>query len=138
EVNHAESIEESIGKINKAISNLYQLAEVAVDTTELQERLVELQLKKRDLERLYMSVSSTEERQEELRVALHRFELWAATQRKFLDDPEYCPSLNDKIAAMLFLGIKATVFPVSSNPDRIKLELMPPDIDRVLRLRSRE
>jgi site-specific DNA recombinase len=134
---HAESIEEDIEKINKAIHNLYQLAEVAIDTTELQERLVELQLKKRDLERLQMKVSSSEERQEELRVALHRFELWAKTQREFLDDPTYSPSLDDKIAAILFLGVRATVFPATQKK-RVKLELMPPDIDRLLRSRYRE
>src|SRR5207249_585821 len=38
ESNHAESIAESIGKLDKAIQNLYKLAEVAIDTTELEER----------------------------------------------------------------------------------------------------
>ncbi len=136
-VNHSETIEEDIGKINKAISNLYQLAEVAIDTTELQERLVELQLKKRDLERLFMGASSSEEKREELRVALNRFEIWANTQREFLDDPDYTPTLDDKLSAILFLGIKATVFPATKK-ERVQFELMPPDIERLLRLRSRE
>ena len=94
EIDHAESLEESISKLDKAIKNLYELAEVAIDTTELQERLVALQLKKRDLERLHMNVSSTQERQEELRKALERFETWAIGQQEFLDDPEYSPSLD--------------------------------------------
>jgi hypothetical protein len=137
-VNHSESIEEDIAKIDKAIFNLYKLAEVAIDPEPLQERLIELQLKKRDLERLHMGVVNSEEKQEELRVALERFEAWAQRQREFLDDPDYSPCLDDKIAAILFLGVKATVLPVSVNPKRVKLELMPPDIDHLLRSRCRE
>ncbi len=134
EPSHAESLVESIGKIDKAIQNLYKLAEVAIDTKELEERLVDLQLKKRDLERLHQGALNTEEKQEQLRAALDRFEQWAAVQRQFLDDSSYTPSLEDKIAAVLFLGIKATVFPVSGHDKRVKLELMPPNIDRLLRL----
>ncbi len=141
----AESLAESIGKLDKAIQNLYKLAEVAIDTKDLEERLVELQLKKRDLERLHQGTVSTEEKQEQLRSALDRFEQWANSQRQFLDDPTYKPSLDDKIAAILFLGVKATVFPVNGHEDlpagqtrRVKLELMPTDIDRLLRSHSRE
>ena len=135
--NHSESIEENIAKINKAIANLYELAEVAVDTTELKERLVDLQLKKRDLERLQMGVMNTQEKREQLRTVLKRFEEWAAGQRKFLDNPTYTISLDDKISAILFLGVKATVFPVNGH-ERVKMELMPPDIDRLLRSWCRE
>jgi hypothetical protein len=138
ETNHAESIEESIGKIDKAIQNLYKLAEVAIDTKDLEERLVDLQLKKRDLERLHKGTLSTAEKQEQLRNSLDRFEQWADSQRQFLDDPTYTPSLDDKIAAILFLGIKATVYPVNGHMERVKLELMPPDIDRLLHSFSRE
>ncbi len=145
ETNHSESLAESIGKLDKAIQNLYKLAEVAIDTKDLEERLVELQLKKRDLERLHQGTVSTEEKQEQLRSALDRFEQWANSQRQFLDDPTYKPSLDDKIAAILFLGVKATVFPVNGHEDlpagqtrRVKLELMPIDIDRLLRSHSRE
>ncbi len=135
--NHSESIEENIAKINKAIANLYELAEVAVDTTELKERLVDLQLKKRDLERLQMGVMNTQEKWEQLRTALKRFEEWAVGQQKFLDNPTYTISLDDKISAILFLGVKATVFPVNGH-ERVKMELMPPDIDRLLRSWYRE
>ncbi len=122
-----ESIEESIGKINKALQNLYKLAEVADDTTELEERLVKLQLQKRDLEKLYHGAASTEEKQTQLRQALERFETWANIQRQFLDDPHTDqPSLIN--GRRLFLGIKATVYPEKDNPKRIKLELMPPNM----------
>jgi site-specific DNA recombinase len=134
ETNHAESIAESLGKLDKALQNLYKLAEVALDTTELEERLVDLQLKKRDLERLYLAATNTAQKQEDLRVALDRFHAWAAAQREFLDDPGYAVTHEDKLAAILFLGVKATVFPVDGLKKRVKLELMPPDIDRLLRL----
>ena len=133
-INHSESLEESLNKINKAISNLYKLAEVVTDTTELEERLIELQLKKRELEKLHRGVLNTEEKQENLRLALERFRLWAESQRQFLDDPDYQPKYEDKLSAIYFLGIKATVYPLEDNPKRIKLELMPPDIQRLLRL----
>jgi len=132
-VNHAESIEESIGKIDKAINNLYKLAEVAIDPEPLQERLIELQLKKRDLEKLHMGAASSEEKQEQLRMALDRFETWACLQRQFLSDPTYEVTLDDKLGAILFLGVKATVLGVNGHKKRVKLELMPPDIDRLLR-----
>ncbi|HEX9133324.1 MAG TPA: hypothetical protein VF844_13610, partial [Ktedonobacteraceae bacterium] len=89
------------------------------------------QLKKRDLERLHMGVTNTQEKREQLRVALERFEIWAEGQRAFLDDPDYTVSLDDMISSILFLGVKATVFP--NGIKRVKLELMPPDIDRLLR-----
>jgi len=132
-VNHADSIEESIAKIDKAINNLYKLAEVAIDPEPLQERLIELQLKKRDLEKLHMGAASSEEKQEQLRAALDRFETWACLQRQFLSDPDYEVTLDDKLGAILFLGVKATVHSVEGHPKRVKLELMPPDIDRLLR-----
>ena len=132
-INHSDSLEESLGKINQAIANLYKLAEVAIDTKPLEERLIELQLKKRDLEKLHMGVLNTQEKQENLRLALERFKLWADSQREFLDDPHYCPTFEDKLSAIYFLGIKATVLPVEGNPKRVKMELMPPDIDRLLR-----
>src|SRR2546421_8269105 len=65
ETNHAETIGEGIKKIDKAIQNLYKLAEVAIDTTELEELLVDLQLKKRDLKRLHLGATNTEEKQEQ-------------------------------------------------------------------------
>lgn len=138
ETNHAESIEESIAKLDKAIQNLYKLAEVAIDTTDLEERLVDLQLKKRDLERLHKGTISSEEKYEQVRVALDRFHAWAISQREFLDDPTYEVTKEDKLAAVVYLGIKATVLPEKGNEKRVKLELMPPDIDRVLHSFSRE
>ena len=138
ETNHDESIAENIEKIDRAIKNLYKLAEVAVDTTELEERLIDLQLKKRDLEKLHMGVISSQEKHELLRAALDRFERWAASQREYLDDPNYEVTLEDKIGAIVFLGVKATVHPADGQKKRVKLELMPPDIDRLLRSWYRE
>jgi site-specific DNA recombinase len=137
-LDHAQDIAEGIEKINKAITNLYKLAEVADDATELKERLVALQLKKRDLEKLNMGVLNTQEKQEQLRAEIDRFEAWAQSQRQYLDDPTYTVTLDDKIGAIVFLGVKATVRPANGHEKRVKLELMPPDIDRLLRLWCRE
>lgn len=133
DTDHEDSLEETIAKIDRAITNLYKLAEVAIDAEPLQERLIELQLKRRDLEKLHMGVVSTKEKQEQLRAALDRFECWAASQRAFLDDPDYDVTPQDKTSAVQFLGIKATILPEKGNAKRVKLELMPPDLDRVLR-----
>jgi len=137
-VNHAESIEESIAKIDRAIGNLYKLAKVAIDIEPLQEQLIDLQLKKRDLEKLHMGAASSEEKHEQLRGALERFEIWAAKQRDFLDDPDYTVTQEDKLGAIQFLGVKATIHSVEGHPKRVKLELMPPEIGRLLRLWCRE
>lgn len=135
---HSEGVEDALAKINKSIANLYKMAEVADDVEPLQEQLVSLQLQRRKLEKLHQSVASTEEKREQLRNALTQFEAWATEQVEFIDDPAYEVSLRDKIGVMLVLGVKATVIPAEGNPKRVKLELMPPDIERLLRSSIRE
>ena len=72
-----------------------------------------------------------EERQEKILTALERFEAWAARVRGFLDDPTYTISQQDKISALLILGVKATVWPASGGfEERLRLKLAPPDIAR--------
>jgi hypothetical protein len=114
---------------------LYKLAEVADPTdtdgmTALQDRLVVLEKRKRDCERLLSGVTSVEEKQEKLLLALDRFDAWAAKIRPFLDNPSYDISQEDKVSALMILGVKGKVWPTEGYPDRIIFTLMPPDIGR--------
>jgi hypothetical protein len=73
-------------------------------------------------------VTTVEEKQEKLLVALDRFEAWAATVRPFLNDPTYEISQEDKISALLILGVKGMVWPTEGYPDHIRFTLMPPSL----------
>jgi DNA invertase Pin-like site-specific DNA recombinase len=133
--NHSADLEKDLATIKQGIANLYKLAEVADpnDTdgmTALQDRLVILERRKRDSERLLSGVTSVEEKQEKLLAAFDRFEAWAADIRPFLSNPTYVISQEDKISALLILGVKGMVWPTEGYPDRIKFTLMPPDIAR--------
>ncbi len=98
--------------------------------TALQDRLVVLQRRKRDIERLLSGVTTAEEKQEKLLAALDRFEAWAASIRPFLDDPTYVISNEDKIGALLILGVKGIVWPIEGYPEHNTFTLMPPDVSR--------
>ena len=133
--NHSEDLEKDLVAIKQGIANLYKLAEVAdpKDTdamTALQDRLVVLQRRKRDIERLLSGVTTAEEKQEKLLAALDRFEAWAASIRPFLDDPTYVISNEDKIGALLILGVKGIVWPIEGYPEHNTFTLMPPDVSR--------
>ena len=133
---HSQDIERDVERIKKSIANLYRLAEAADPTDEdgipaLQDRLMALERDKKEKEKLLGSVTTTEEKQEKLLASLDRFEKWAATIRPFLDDLSYTISNEDKISALVILGVKVRVFPVSdSYPDRVVMSLLPPDIAR--------
>ena len=72
-----------------------------------------------------------EEKQKKILAALDRFEAWCASQRPFLDDPTYQISQQDKISALLILGVKATVWPPNTEyEDRTTFRLLPPDVAR--------
>jgi len=133
---HSQDLETELERINTSIANLFALVEVADPADKdgmlaFQERLIVLQRDKREKEKLLSGVSVVEERQEKILTALERFEAWAARVRGFLDDPTYTISQQDKISALLILGVKATVWPASGGfEERLRFKLAPPDIAR--------
>ena len=94
------------------------------------ERLAVLEKEMRDTELLLLRFSNTTERNQKLFAAIDRFEAWAQSQQPFLQDSSYEITKDDKRAALLILGVKATVFPTKGYPDRVQFELAPPDIAR--------
>jgi hypothetical protein len=97
----------------------------------LQEHLIALEHDKREKEKLLNGVVSVEEKQKKLLAAFDRFEKWAADIRPFLDNPEYVLCQQDKISALLILGVKGMVWPQSPvYEDRVKFSLFPPDVGR--------
>jgi hypothetical protein len=65
-----------------------------------------------------------------LLAAIDRFEAWAQSQQPYLQDSTYEITKEDKRAALVILGVKATVFPTQGYPERVQLQLAPPDIQR--------
>ncbi len=134
--NHSQDLAEDINQINKSIANLYKLAEVADPNDKdgmeaLQARLTTHQHDKREKEKLLHGVANSEEKQKKILAALDRFEAWCASQRPYLDDPSYQITQQDKISALLILGVKATVWPPTPEyEDRSQFQLLPPDVAR--------
>jgi DNA invertase Pin-like site-specific DNA recombinase len=129
---HVASLEAQIDDITARIVNLLTVAESARDdiTRHLyRERLAGLERERRDTEALLSRFTNTIEREERLNCALTRFENWALDQCECLDDPDYVVSKEDKIAAMLVLGVTATVWPVSC-PKRVEFKLRPAEVNR--------
>ena len=109
------------------------MAETARDETTRQlyrERLVTLEKDLRETELLLVRFSNTTERSQKLLSALDKFEAWAISQQPYLADPSYEITKEDKRAALIILGVKATVWPTEGYPDRVKFALSPPDIQR--------
>jgi hypothetical protein len=52
------------------------------------------------------------------------------SQQPYLTDPAYVITTADKRAALLILGVKATVWPTEGYDDRVQFSLSPPDIQR--------
>ncbi len=84
----------------------------------------------RETELLLTRFSNTTERSQKLLTALDKFEAWAISQQPYLRDPTYEITKEDKRAALLILGVTATVWPTEGYPDRVKFALSPPDIQR--------
>lgn len=132
----SQDLETELNRINDSIANLFALVEVADPADKegmqaFQQRLIVLQKDKREKERLLSSINVVEEKQEKLLASLDRFEAWAERVRPFLDDPTYTISQQDKISALLILGVKATVWPLSGGfEERLRFKLAPPDIAR--------
>ncbi len=133
---HSEGLKQEIERINKRITNLYDLAEVADPNDKegkqaLQDRLIALQRDKREKEKLLQGVVSVEERQQKLLASLDRFEQWTDKVRPFLDNPSYTLSWEDMREAMLVMGVKIVVWPAQADySDRYTIGLLPPDIAR--------
>ncbi len=126
-------LEASREEIKTRIVNLLAVAETARDETTRQlyrERLVTLEKDLRETELLLVRFSNTTERSQKLFAALDKFEAWAISQQPYLADPTYEITKEDKRAALVILGVKATVWPTEGYPDRVKFALSPPDIQR--------
>jgi site-specific DNA recombinase len=133
ERNHLQPLKERLEDVKQRIINLFDLGETArdADTKEMyRQRLAALEHEKRETEKLIHQLNNTTEREEKLRAALDKFEAWCETQRPLLDNPQYEITQKDKHAALLILGVKAFVWPTEGYPERVKLELCPPDINR--------
>ena len=133
---HGSDLKEEIERINQRITNLFDLAETADPTNRegmqaLRDRLSALERDKREKEKLLSGVTTVEDKQVKLFAALDRFETWAQTVRPFLHDPDYQISQEDKISALLILGVRMTAWPpTGENEHRTNLRLFPPDIAR--------
>jgi len=131
--NRIETLEATLQQTKQRIVNLFAVAEIAQDDITRQlyrEHLAALEKDLRDTELLLLRFSNTAERNQKLFAAIERFEAWAASQQPFLQDGAYEITKEDKRAALLVLGVKATVFPTQGYPDRVQLELAPPDVQR--------
>ncbi len=134
--NRIETLEANLQETKQRIINLFAVAESASDDTTralYRERLAALEKDMRDAETLLLRFSNTTERNQKLLAAIDRFETWAKSQQPYLQDSAYEVTKQDKRAALLILGVKATVFPTQDyeNPDdRAEFELAPPDIQR--------
>ena len=131
--NRVETLEATLQETKQRIVNLFAVAEGATDDMTRQlyrERLAVLEKEMRDTELLLLRFSNTTERNQKLFAAIDRFEAWAQSQQPFLQDSSYEITKEDKRAALLILGVKATVFPTKGYPDRVQFELASPDIAR--------
>lgn len=131
--NHINTLEDALNDVTQRTINLMAVAETAQDelTRQLyQERLAALEKERREAESLLHRFSNNAEREERLQKALEKFEAWASTQREFLEDSVPISTQEDKRAALVILGVKATVFPATGYPNRMKFELMPPNTKR--------
>ncbi len=127
------ALEASRQEIKGRIVNLLSVAEGATDEMTRQlyrERLVTLEKQLRETELLLTRFSNSTERSQKLLVALDKFEAWAITQQPYLADPSYEITKDDKRAALMILGVTATVWPRYGYPDRVKFSLAPPDVQR--------
>ena len=128
-----ETLEQALQETRGKIINLISVAQGASDELTRQlyrERLAALEKERRETEALLTRFSNTAEREEKLRLALNKFEAWALSQQSFLLDPTYEITQEDKRAALLILGVKATIWPAEGYPDRVKFTFAPPDITR--------
>ncbi len=128
-----ETLEKALQEIREKIVNLISVAQGASDEltrTLYRENLAALEKDRRDTENLLNRFSSKEEQEEKLRKALDKFEVWAMSQQQCILDPDYQITQEDKRAAMLILGVKATVWPAEGYEDRVQFTLSPPDISR--------
>jgi hypothetical protein len=126
-------LEAQLAEIKAKIINLLAVAEGARDETTRQlyrERLATLERDMHETELLLTRLSNSTERNQKLLTALDKFEAWAMSQQRFLADPEYEVTKEDKRAALMILGVSATVFPTEGYPDRVQFTLCPPDIQR--------
>ncbi len=131
--NRRDALEASLQETKTRIVNLLSVAEAATDEITRQlyrERLVALEKDLRETELLLTRFSNTTERSQKLLTALDKFEAWAISQQPYLRDPTYEITKEDKRAALLILGVTATVWPTEGYPDRVKFALSPPDIQR--------
>ncbi len=134
--NRIETLEANLQETKQRIVNLFAVAESATDDTTralYRERLFALEKEMRDAETLLLRFSNTTERNQKLLTAIDRFETWAQSQQPFLQDSSYEVTKADKRAALLILGLTATVFPTQGyeNPDdRAQFALCPPDVQR--------
>ncbi len=129
----SQALEFRIEETKEKIINLLSVAEVARDDTTRQlyrERLAKLEHDIRETETLLARLSNSTERNQKLLVALDKFEQWALSQQKFLSDPDYQITREDKRAVFLVLGLKATAWPSEGYPKRKDFELCPPDVQR--------
>jgi DNA invertase Pin-like site-specific DNA recombinase len=129
----SEALEIQLEDIKERIINLLSVAEGARDDTTRQlyrERLAKLEHDMRETEGLLARLSNSTERNRKLLAALDKFEAWAMKQQQFLSDPTYEVTKEDKRAALIVLGVKATVWPSEGYPKRIEFQLCPPDVQR--------
>ncbi len=129
----SQALEVRLAEIKEKIINLLAVAEGARDETTRQlyrERLATLERDMRDTELLLTRLTNTTERSQKLLIALDKFEAWAISQQPLLADPTYEVTKEDKRAALIILGVKATVWPTEGYPERVQFQLCPPDIQR--------
>jgi hypothetical protein len=126
------SIEHTLSTIRRQMQNIYKLAQNATDDETidtLTAMMKELEKQKHDTEAMRYDIEAEEEERHKTEEEIAKFEAWAAQVAPLLGDLSYEPSYEEKRLAVRILGIRATVFPASSNnPFRYQIDIAPPAI----------
>jgi predicted nucleic acid-binding Zn-ribbon protein len=127
-------IEETVADIKQKMKNIYRLAEGATDDetiAHLTERMNELEIQKRETEKLLFVLEDDQEERAEIEKELAKFEEWAAKVQPFLTDREYMSKAMyaELRLAIKILGIRVTVFPLHGNyPYRHQIDVTVPEV----------
>lgn len=133
-----EAIQEQLKVLKKKISNLVALASDAEDQDtidDLKGQLHDLEIKKRKAQQYLDHEEQEEEENAKIQQAIDDFEAWAKKVAPRLTDPAHEVSYAERRAAVIAIGIRATVWP-KGGEDRVVLEIAPPKIMELMPLIS--